>query len=68
MFKRPNPEATFHVFNLDGSEPNPDLTGPAVIVVNNTGGTNCRAIIIETTGQIRVENSTGGNCSNTPKP
>jgi len=64
MFKRPNPEATFHIFDASG-EVLPPPTGPAVIVVNNVEGTNCRAIVVEVTGQIRVENSTGGNCSNT---
>lgn len=65
MFKRPNPEASFRIFDInDGEISNP--TGPAVIVVNNNEGTNCRAIVVEVTGQIRVENAGGGNCSNTP--
>ncbi len=67
MFKRPNPEATFHVFDQSGTEISTPV-GPAVIDVNNAAGTNCRAIVVETTGQIRVENSTGGNCTNTPTP
>ena len=61
MFRRPNPEAVFNKIAAGGSTP---TTGPAVIVVNNTFGTNCRAIIVEVTGQIRVENSSGGNCVN----
>lgn len=61
MFRRPNPESNFYKI-LNGSAT--VTTGPAVIVVNNTFGTNCRAIIVEVTGQIRVENSSGGNCVN----
>ena len=29
---------------------------------NNADENNCRAIVVEITGQIRVENSSGGNC------
>jgi prepilin-type N-terminal cleavage/methylation domain-containing protein len=64
MFKRPNPEASF--YKIEGGGAIKITTGPAVIVVNNAQGTNCRAIVVEVTGQIRVENSTGGNCINTP--
>lgn len=71
MFKRPNPEATFHVFNGVGGElKQGSLTGPAVITVNNSTGNNCRSIVVEVTGQIRVENATSpGNthCTN-PNP
>jgi hypothetical protein len=45
--------------------------GPATIVVNTADDSSCRAIIVEVTGQIRVENAQGGSgsCSNTtPTP
>jgi prepilin-type N-terminal cleavage/methylation domain-containing protein len=61
MFKRPNPESTFFV-STDGVSFTKSDKSPAIIVVNNTDGTNCRAIVVEVTGQIRVENSSGGNC------
>ena len=62
MFKRPNPESVFNV--VDDASGVSQYTGPAVIVVNNIDNSNCRAIVVEATGQIRVENSTGGNCTN----
>ena len=57
MFKRPNPEASFWV--IDGSESANQVNGPATIVVSNADNTNCRSIIVEVTGQIRVENKNG---------
>lgn len=67
MFKRPNPESIF-LKDVDGDGNFIPATGaPAVIVVNNIDNSNCRAIIVEITGQIRVENESGGNCKNNPK-
>lgn len=63
MFKRPNPESTFFT-STNGIDFSKSDKSPAVIVVNNTEKNNCRAIIVEVTGQIRVENSSGGNCVN----
>ena len=63
IFKRPNPEAAFWVTDSLGGT-NRVTNGPAVIVVNNADNSNCRAIVVEVTGQIRVENSSGQNCSN----
>ena len=64
IFKRPNPESSFFVASPYGNWV--QQAGPAVIVVNNADNSNCRAIIVEVTGQIRVENSsaTNPNCSN----
>ena len=67
MFKRPNPESNFYAFDENGAPIGGNggsVVGPAVIVVNNALNSNCRAIVVETTGQIRVENSGGGNCVN----
>lgn len=67
MFKRPNPESNF--FELDASgNVVASSTGPAVIVVKDAQNSNCRAIVVEVTGQIRVENSSSpnSNCTNTP--
>jgi len=66
MFRRPNPEASFWWEPVAGGGFEKSLKNPAVIVVNNVDNSNCRAIIVEVTGQIRVENSSGGNCANTP--
>ncbi|MEI6042006.1 MAG: prepilin-type N-terminal cleavage/methylation domain-containing protein [bacterium] len=70
MFKRPNPEATFYV--VDASLGVTQAVGPARIIVNNAEGTNCRAIVVEVTGQIRVENpgvpNPGLNCTTPTTP
>ncbi len=59
IFKRPNPEALF----VKGTLPaDVGAAGPAYIVVNTPSGDNCRVIIVELTGQVRVENSSGGHC------
>ncbi len=63
IFKRPNPEAAFWVTDSFGIATRV-TNGPAVIVVNNADNSNCRAIIVEVTGQIRVENASGQNCAN----
>jgi len=53
-FKRPNPEASFS--SSDGG-PVSVKSGPAVIVVNNASGKNCKAVVVETTGQIHIESA-----------
>lgn len=58
MFKRPNPEAAFYKINSSGGTES--LTGPIKIIVGNTENTNCRAIVVEVTGQISVEKT---NCT-----
>lgn len=66
IFRRPNPEASFYA--RKGGDPNPFLGkgGPAYIVVNTITNNNCRAIVVETTGQIHVESATSPTpaCSN----
>lgn len=65
VFKRPNPEALFKGDKGLGSGEEP-FPGPAYVVVNTPGDKNCRAVIIETTGQIRVDSakSTNAACIN----
>ncbi len=55
-FVRPDPEANF---NVDGSS---DFSGPAYIVLKSNDGTNCRAVVVENSGQIRVEGSGSEAC------
>lgn len=61
FFKRPNPEASFIV-----NDNPPVVKGPAIIVLNTPARNNCRAVIVETTGQIHIENaqSTSPACAN----
>ncbi len=54
-FKRPDPEAKF---KADGST----FSGPAYIVLKSQDGTNCRAVVIDGSGQIRVEGSDSIAC------
>lgn len=54
IFKRPSPEANFHVTGTAGED---NSVSRAYIVVNNVDNDNCRVVIVESTGQIRVENS-----------
>lgn len=59
LFKRPNLEAKFYAGDTGGAL----SIGPAYVVVDNVDGTNCRAVIIEPTGQIRIEKaSDNGAC------
>ncbi len=52
VFKRPNPEASFYAnTGLDV------VSGPVYIVINTLGNNNCRAIVVEATGQIHVESA-----------
>ena len=64
IFKRPNPESNFYKTDAGGNTVK--VIGPATIVVNTADNSNCRAIIVEVTGQIRVENAKSGSasCSN----
>ncbi len=52
LFKRPNPEASFFA-------PQTQLAtkGSVVIVLNTPANNNCRAVVVETTGQIHIENA-----------
>ncbi|MES3005798.1 MAG: prepilin-type N-terminal cleavage/methylation domain-containing protein [Patescibacteria group bacterium] len=63
IFRRPNPEAVFLSSNGSG-QTSDDAAGPAYIVVNTPAGNNCRVIIVEKTGQIRVDNGSSGLCDN----
>lgn len=56
IFKRPNPEASFYVSTDNGTSFDP-RGGTAMIVVNTPAGKNCRAVIIEPTGQVRIESA-----------
>lgn len=69
MFKRPNPEAFFWAKsqqNGANTENEGPKIGPLYIIVNTPARDNCRAVIIENTGQVRVESaiSTVPACSN----
>lgn len=58
IFKRPNPEASFNfAYKSDFGALSVGEPGPAIIVVNTAARKNCRAVIIEATGQIRVESA-----------
>lgn len=63
IFKRPNPAPIIYANNSAG----PALqTGRVYIVINNSENTSCRTVIVEGTGQIRVEdsNKTNPTCTN----
>lgn len=63
LFKRPNPAA---IVKRPGED---DPTSARVyIVVTNLDEDDCRAVIVEPTGQIRVEDSSKGACSVNPQP
>lgn len=63
IFRRPNPEALMYSMK-DGVLSDQDVAGPVYIVVNTPAEENCRVIVVEKTGQIRVDNSTSGFCQN----
>jgi len=68
MFKRPNPEASFYTYSTP-SLPSSSTPGPINIIVSSADGTNCRSVIVEVTGQIRVASpTTPGQCVPTPTP
>lgn len=56
-FKRPNPEANFIADGVSS------FSGPAYIVLKSQDGTNCRAVAIGGSGQIRVEGSNSVACN-----
>jgi prepilin-type N-terminal cleavage/methylation domain-containing protein len=68
MFRRPNPEPVFKTGPLNGASLgasiSPDEIGPVHIVVNNQARNNCKTIIVESTGQIRVDSGTPDVCVN----
>lgn len=57
VFKRPNPEASFRSDAALGGGSNGVKSGPVYIVINTPAKNNCRAVVIETTGQIHVESA-----------
>lgn len=62
LFKRPNPSALIYgPTAVDDPTPVAKI-GRAYIVVSSVDGDDCRVVIIESTGQIRVEDSSRGNC------
>lgn len=59
LFKRPNPSAL-----ISPASGLPDVRSDRVyIIVSSLEGDDCRAVIVEPTGQIRVEDSSKGACS-----
>lgn len=60
LFKRPNPAAIVFSSSFTPAEPKSDR---AYVVVSSLDGEDCRAVIVESTGQIRVEDHTKGACS-----
>ena len=60
-FKRPDPEANFRA---NGEV----VSGPVYLVLKSQDGTNCRAVVIESSGQIRVEGSDSDVCKKTTTP
>ncbi len=58
VFKRPSPEAHFYISGTEEEQ-----VGRAYIVVNNVDNDNCHVVIIEQTGQIRVENGKQENAA-----
>ncbi len=59
LFKRPNPSAL-----ISPGEGTTELRSDRVtIVVTSLTGDDCRAVVVEPTGQIRVEDSTKGSCA-----
>ncbi len=63
LFKRPNPSPVIYTNTDAGTS---ETVGRVYIIVNTVDGDNCRAIIVESTGQIRVEDGRKTNpvCTN----
>jgi prepilin-type N-terminal cleavage/methylation domain-containing protein len=62
-FKRPNPAAI--IYGPNATDGSPEIkSGRAYIVLNSLDNADCRVVIIESTGQIRVEDSSHGSCQN----
>lgn len=57
VYKRPNPEPIFDIGAPGGSP------GPAYIVVNTPSGDNCKVIVVEASGQVRVNSSDSSICN-----
>jgi prepilin-type N-terminal cleavage/methylation domain-containing protein len=57
VFVRPNPEAQF-------SSNGVQINGPIYIVVNTPNKKNCRAVIVEASGQVRVDTGANNVCTN----
>lgn len=64
FFKRPNPSALIYdPIDQVGGTGNPvQQIGRAYIVVSSLAGDDCRVVVVEPTGQIRVEDSSNGLC------
>ncbi len=64
FFKRPNPSALIYdPIDQFGGIGNPvQQIGRAYIVVSSLAGDDCRVVVVEPTGQIRVEDSSNGLC------
>ena len=61
VFKRPNPAALMYGPSSGGGSAEQKF-GKAYIVLNSLDGLDCRVVIIESTGQIRVEDGSKGSC------
>ncbi len=59
LFKRPNPSAIVSPESSGG----PIRNERVYVVITSLSGDDCRAIIVEPTGQIRVEDSSKGSCA-----
>lgn len=64
VFKRPDPEPLLWAIFPSNTTPQ-TFSGPAYIVLKSADGTNCRAVVVEASGQIRVEGSDSPGCVNT---
>lgn len=65
VFKRPNPSALIYGPSASGGGSEQKF-GRAYVVLNSLDGLDCRVVIVESTGQIRVEDGSKGSCSKTP--
>ena len=61
VYRRPNPEAIFYTETTPGTPGG--TTGPAYIVVNTPSNDNCRVIVVEASGQVRVDSNGSGICN-----
>lgn len=62
VFERPNPAAILYAADSGGVMT--PRTGRAYIVLNSVSNDDCRAVVVESTGQIRVDDSRNNICSN----
>jgi len=64
LFKRPNPSNLVSCADTSpGVCPSPLQSNRVYIVISDVEDLECRVVIVEATGQIRVEDSTKGSCS-----